>query len=235
MTRRRLHVKLFCFALLAIHPQAYQPRAHRRLEPTCLRADSLSSCETTTPLTECTRRKILSQAAPAIVALLSSVVVDTNLSSQPAYAAATKLSGPGVIPTLTIEQAKTRLVEARQSLLQAQKAFPQIMQQTGRGDAIRRYLGTVGTTSGMVGIDKALRVLREAVDDPVEWNEAVIEFEIALRAADTAAYSSNFVEYSAAKTKPEVFLEDTRKEIDVMIKLMNEMGNQLGIEWEKVE
>jgi hypothetical protein len=42
-------------------------------------------------------------------------------------------------------------------------------------------------------------------------------------------YSANFVEYSAAKTKPEKFFEDARIEIDRMQVYLDEMISQLDL------
>ena len=99
----------------------------------------------------------------------------------------------------------------------------------GGGDNVRRYLGTVGVTSGMYGITKVLKELQEEADDIVEYTENMNEFDSYLRAADTACYSANFVEFSAAKTKPEKFLEDAKMDSKNMLKAMERMAAELKL------
>ena len=99
----------------------------------------------------------------------------------------------------------------------------------GGGDNVRRYLGTVGTTSALYGIGKVVKELQDLADDIVEYTESMNDFDYSLRAADTAVYSANFVEYSAAKTKPEKFFEDAKYQIGLMKKNMDVMAHELGI------
>lgn len=80
----------------------------------------------------------------------------------------------------------------------------------GGGDNVRRYLGTVGINSGMYGISKVLRELQGEADNIVEYTENMEEFNAYLGQADTACYSANFVEFSAAKTTPEEFYRNAR-------------------------
>ena len=80
----------------------------------------------------------------------------------------------------------------------------------GGGDNVRRYLGTVGVTSSMYGISKVLKELQGEADDIVEYTENMNEFNAYLGQADTACYSANFVEFSAAKTKPEEFFKNAK-------------------------
>ena len=97
----------------------------------------------------------------------------------------------------------------------------------GGGDNVRRYLGTVGLTSPLYGIQKVLRELQDVADDVVEFTETMNDFEYSFRAADTAVYSANFVEYSAASTKPEQFFKDAKVQIKLMKQYMDEMEKQL--------
>lgn len=97
------------------------------------------------------------------------------------------------------------------------------------GDGVRRYLGTVGVNSGLYGITKVLKELQNEADDIVEYTENMNEFDSYLRAADTACYSANFVEFSAAKTKPEKFLADAKVDALQMKKAMDKMASELGI------
>jgi Asp-tRNA(Asn)/Glu-tRNA(Gln) amidotransferase C subunit len=128
---------------------------------------------------------------------------------------------------MTIQEAKDRLIEARKSLAELVDKYDEIAK--GGGDNVRRYLGTVGVTSGLYGINRVLKTLQEEAKDIVEYTENLNEFDYSLRAADTAVYSANFVEYSSAKTKPEKFFEDARIEIDRMQVYLDEMIAQLDI------
>lgn len=124
-------------------------------------------------------------------------------------------------------EAKVRFVLARESLKYLVENYDEICK--GGGDNVRRYLGTVGVTSGLYGIYKVLKELRDEAKDMVEFTESENEFDYALRAADTSVYSANFVEYSAAKTKPEKFFEDARIDIERMQFYMDEMAAQLDL------
>ena len=44
----------------------------------------------------------------------------------------------------------------------------------GGGDNVRRYLGTVGTSSGLFGIQKAMKALSERADDIVECELKIV-------------------------------------------------------------
>jgi len=129
---------------------------------------------------------------------------------------------------LDVDQAKERFVLARQSLRYLIDNFDDVVK-NGGGDNVRRYLGTVGTTSGLYGITKVMKALQEEADDVVEYTENMSEFDYALRAADTAAYSANFVEYSAAKTKPEQFFRDAKRETEQMQRCIDAMASEIGM------
>ena len=128
---------------------------------------------------------------------------------------------------LGVEASKARFVEAQRSLGYLLDNYDDVVK--GGGDNVRRYLGTVGTSSGMYGISKVLKELQEEAADIIIYTETMIEFDAALRAADTAVYSANFVEFSAAKTKPEKFFEDARTEAKRMQVYLNEMASELDI------
>ena len=99
----------------------------------------------------------------------------------------------------------------------------------GGGDNVRRYLGTVGVSSGMYGITKVLKDLQEEANDIVEYTEAMNDFAGYLNAADTSCYSANFVTFSSAKTKPEKFFSDAKSDAMQMQKAMSTMAAQLNI------
>lgn len=99
----------------------------------------------------------------------------------------------------------------------------------GGGDNIRRYLGTVGVSSGMYGITKVLKVLQKESDDIVEFTESMNEFNSYLNLADSACYSANFVEFSSAKTKPEQFFQQAKDNANSMLTYMDKMGKEIGL------
>lgn len=129
---------------------------------------------------------------------------------------------------LGIEGAKARLLDARDSLKYLVDHYDEIVN-AGGGDNVRRYLGTVGTTSGLYGIRAVLKELQEEAPDIVTYTEAVQDFETSLQAADTAVYSANFVEFSAASTKPEKFFADAKKDTLRMQTSLSEIMNELGL------
>lgn len=98
----------------------------------------------------------------------------------------------------------------------------------GGGDNVRRYLGTVGTTSGLWGISKVLKKLREEAEDVVAFTDAETEVESALRAADGAAYMAIFVTTSSSSIPPEKYFEDARREAQLAKKYMDDIADSLG-------
>eukprot|EP00816_Leptocylindrus_hargravesii_P006674 CAMPEP_0196809608 /NCGR_PEP_ID=MMETSP1362-20130617/9528_1 /TAXON_ID=163516 /ORGANISM="Leptocylindrus danicus, Strain CCMP1856" /LENGTH=215 /DNA_ID=CAMNT_0042184341 /DNA_START=1 /DNA_END=648 /DNA_ORIENTATION=- len=132
-------------------------------------------------------------------------------------------SGQALGKELAIE----RFMLARDDLNYLLKNYGEIS--AGGGDSVRRYLGTVGVTSGLYGITKVLKELQNEADDFVEYTENMNEFDAYLRQADTSCYSANFVEFSAAKTKPEKFLDDAKSDAEQMKKRLNAMAAELKL------
>lgn len=132
--------------------------------------------------------------------------------------------------SLGIDQCKIRLKESMETIQYLLNNYDTICS-TGGGDNIRRYLGTVGTTSSLYGINKVLRELQKEsdIDDIVIYTDSMEDFDYWLRAADTAAYSSMFVEFSAASTKPEKYFIDAKNAIEKMKNLLNIMSIQLNL------
>ena len=60
---------------------------------------------------------------------------------------------------------------------------------------IANFVGTQGTKSHMYGLPKALKSLKEEVDDIVEYTETLNDFEAYKYQAEGAAYQSMFVEH----------------------------------------
>jgi hypothetical protein len=129
---------------------------------------------------------------------------------------------------MDVDDAKTRFKEARQTLNYLIDNYEEIRK--GGGDNVRRFLGTVGTTSSMYGISRVLKELQDDSVDIVEYTENMQDFDYYLRAADTAVYSANFVEFSAAKTKPEKFFDDAKSDCVKMIECMEKMAAELKLQ-----
>ena len=176
------------------------------------------------------RRHFLQQSFAGVLG--AGLLVSTTLMCPPAAKAVMK-NDSAEAKTFTAGEAMgskgatERFVAARTDLQYLLDNYDEI--QKGGGDSVRRYLGTVGVTSSMYGIQKVMKELQEEADDIVEYTENMNEFERSLRAADTAAYSANFVEFSAAKTKPEQFFKDARKELELMRSAMDNMATELKL------
>jgi hypothetical protein len=123
--------------------------------------------------------------------------------------------------------AKARFREARKTLDYLIENYEVISKEGG--DNVRRYLGTVGTTSALYGITKVLKELQDEAEDIVEYTENMQDFGYWLGAADTAVYSANFVEFSSASTKPEKFFKDAKAAAELMKGYMDVMASELGV------
>jgi len=128
---------------------------------------------------------------------------------------------------LGVEASKARFLEAQQSLNYLVENYDEVAK--GGGDNVRRYLGTVGTTSGMYGISKVLKGLQEEASDMVTYTETMLDFDYSLQAADTAVYSANFVQFSSASTSPEKFFDDAKRETKNMRKYLIVLASELNL------
>ena len=99
----------------------------------------------------------------------------------------------------------------------------------GGGDNVRRYLGTVGTQSGLFGISKAMKTLADKADDIVEYTELSREIEQCVEQADGSAYMAIFVTTSTSYTPPEKYFGDAKIEVKRLAKSMDELAVMLGI------
>lgn len=98
--------------------------------------------------------------------IISSAVLSASiLKSQPSSAVMSVESKSTLAP-ITKSEAIERFRAGRKSVQYLLDHYDEICE--GGGDNVRRYLGTVGVTSGLFGIGKALKVLGEDVDDIVE-------------------------------------------------------------------
>jgi len=128
---------------------------------------------------------------------------------------------------LSTEFALERFRLGRKDLIDLLDNYDSIM--AGGGDSVRRYLGTVGLNSGLYGITKVLKSLQEEAEDIVEYTENMNEFNAYLNAADTACYSSNFVEHSSAKGTPEGYLRDAKGDAKNMLVYLDRMAKELNL------
>lgn len=158
------------------------------------------------------RREFLAQVATVLVAAPSSswAVMDFQ---------------PG--QKLSADEGKARFVLARKDAQYLLDHYAEICE--GGGDNVRRWLGTVGVSSGMYGIRKVVKELREEADDIVEYTEAMDDFEAYLNQAEGASYQSLFIEHSSAKGTPEQFLATAKQDVTQMVKFMNKMAQMLGV------
>lgn len=128
---------------------------------------------------------------------------------------------------LSVEDGKKRFSLARKEVQYLLDNYDEICQ--GGGDAVRRYLGTVGVASNMYGITKVVKDLRDEAEDLVEFTETANEFEAYLFQADGAAYQSLFVEHSSAKGTPASFLATAKKDVLSMQRYMDDLARQLNL------
>jgi hypothetical protein len=126
---------------------------------------------------------------------------------------------------LTAEEAKKRFHQARQSLQYLLDHYDEIC--LGGGDNVRRYLGTVGTSSGLWGIGKVMRSLQEEADDLVEFTETMTDVEASIQQADGSAYMAIFVTTSTSGTPPEKYFKDALIEAQRAAKGMDKMASLL--------
>jgi hypothetical protein len=128
---------------------------------------------------------------------------------------------------LSVEDGRKRFSLARKEVQYLLDNYDEICQ--GGGDAVRRYLGTVGVASNMYGITKVVKDLRDEAEDLVEFTETANEFEAYLFQADGAAYQSLFVEHSSAKGTPASFLATAKKDVLSMQRYMDDLARQLNL------
>ena len=136
-----------------------------------------------------------------------------------------KTFSPGT--KLSVEEGKQRFSAARKDVQYLLDNYDTICE--GGGDAVRRYLGTVGVSSNMYGITKVVKDLRDEAEDMVEFTETANEFEAYLYQAEGAAYQSLFVEHSSAKGTPASFLATAKKDVVSMQRYMDDLAKQLDL------
>ena len=100
------------------------------------------------------------------------------------------------------------------------------------GDGVRRYLGTVGTTSPVFGIQKVFLKLADIIEpkDPELYFETLERMVTKISDADAEAYAANFVTFSSAKGKPEDFYARAAKQVVDARKEWLVLLQQLGLD-----
>jgi hypothetical protein len=128
---------------------------------------------------------------------------------------------------ITVDFAKERFKLAQKDLQYLLDHYDEIAQ--GGGDNVRRYLGYVGTTSGLFGIQKVLKVLQEEADDFVSFTDDMNEFNSYLAGAEGAAYSAIFSVTSTSTIKPEKYFNDAKINVKKMKYYMDSMATELKL------
>jgi len=156
------------------------------------------------------RRKLL-QLLP-----ISTIIFSHHLSSANAVE-----SGEKVI-NMTPEEAKLRFKDAEKSLEYLLDHFDEIS--NVGGDNVRRYLGTVGTSSGMYGITKAMKILQNQASDIIEYTETMNEVNACINGADGSAYMAIFVTSSTSQVPPQKYFDDAKIETKRALKTLNDLS-----------
>lgn len=129
--------------------------------------------------------------------------------------------------SMSVDEAKARFREGRKSLKYLLDNYDKVVE--GGGDNVRRYLGTVGTTSGLWGIGKVMRSLQDEADDIVDYTETMQEVEASIRGADSAAYMAIFVKTSSSGTPPAKYFGDAKIEANRALTAMDDLAVQLNL------
>jgi len=158
------------------------------------------------------RRKLL-QLLP-----ISTVIFGRHISSANA---AVETAGEKVI-TMTPDEAKIRLKDAQKSLEYLLDHWDEIS--NVGGDNVRRYLGTVGTSSGMYGITKAMKIVQAQASDIVEYTETMNEVNACINGADGSAYMAIFVTSSTSYTPPQKYFDEAKIETKRALKALNDLS-----------
>jgi hypothetical protein len=128
---------------------------------------------------------------------------------------------------LSVEEAKARFKEGQESLDYLLAHYDEICE--GGGDNVRRYLGTVGTTSGLYGIAKVMKTMQPEADDIVEYTEMMNEINASLVGADGSAYMAIFTESSTSGVPKEKYYNDAKIDVKRAIGSMQEIAKQMSI------
>ena len=133
----------------------------------------------------------------------------------------------GTLKELSMEEAEERFRAGRASVDYLLNNYNEICD--GGGDNVRRYLGTVGTQSGLFGISKAMKTLADKADDIVEYTELSREIEQCIEQADGSAYMAIFVTTSTSYTPPAKYFADAKIEVTRLAKAMDDLSKMIGL------
>jgi len=157
------------------------------------------------------------------------LLVGLAAASQPAQAVVVKPDKVFKVgAVLTEEEAEVRLRDARDSVRYLLDHYDEVCE--GGGDNVRRYLGTVGTTSGLYGISKAMKALADRADDIVEYTELSNEIETNVQQADGSSYMAIFVVSSTSQDRPEKYFGQALVEIKRLEKNIDELAAMVGVD-----
>jgi len=158
--------------------------------------------------------------------IFSGIIITSNPSKSKAVVMDAS-ANRGTLKDLTMEEAEERYRAGRATVDYLLKNYDEIC--NGGGDNVRRYLGTVGTTSGLFGISKAMKTLAEKADDIVEYTELSREIEQCIEQADGSAYMAIFVTTSTSYTPPAKYFSDAKIEVKRLAKAMDELAAMVGL------
>lgn len=158
--------------------------------------------------------------------IFSGIIITANPSTSKAVVMDAS-ANRGTLKDLTMEEAEERYRAGRATVDYLLKNYDEIC--NGGGDNVRRYLGTVGTTSGLFGISKAMKTLAENADDIVEYTELSREIEQCIEQADGSAYMAIFVTTSTSYTPPAKYFSDAKIEVKRLAKAMDELAAMVGL------
>jgi hypothetical protein len=130
---------------------------------------------------------------------------------------------------LTMDEAVERLKKGRKDIQYLLDHYDEVC--AGGGDNVRRYLGTVGITSGLFGISKVMNTLSERADDFVEFTEVANEVNKSIQLADGSAYMAIFVTTSTSQTPPSKYFGDAKIEIKRCIKALDELAALVDVKF----
>ena len=174
-------------------------------------------------------------AAPAAVTSAPAAVTSApaTTSSEPAAAVQQSTTSTGNDELINVH-ADILLGTGGQSNVYLGKLLERMDEITAAegGDGVRRYLGTVGTTSPVFGIQKVFLKLADVIEpkDPELYFETLERMVTKSSDADAEAYAANCVTFSSAKGKPEDFYARAAKQVVDARKEWLVLLQQLGLD-----
>ena len=134
----------------------------------CVVAFSIKNNESIQQQETSQRRSFLNKISTTflIATTTTSTIIPTTITNANAVVLDNSQIKVGTLKELTPEEAEQRFREGRETLDYLLTNYKEVCD--GGGDNVRRYLGTVGTSSGLFGIKKAMKTLSDRADDIVE-------------------------------------------------------------------